>query len=208
MKKILVIILIITLSLFMASCGKSGGQWVLVDTEFNEEEWQAELEESNDRDGFYQSDAEVSEGSFTWIYSYIGKDGSDKQAHAFPGNSVTTEGSWTEPNKNVVGPDFQVSMRINIEVVDRHPDHPLQAGTYLAAEVPIPMDDGGVLHGYLSDDNGESSFYPSLENDLAPIDAIIYGTMEKGETEGEKRALEVRLGGGSPLMSYIYQWQE
>jgi len=207
MKKWLAVFLMLAVGLLMAGCGKGGGHWVLVDTEFHEEEWQAALAAENQRDGFYQSEAQVSAGSFIWTRTYIDEDKSDKQPFAFPGNSATVQGSWTKPSDTVQGPEFEVSMRIKIEVVDQDPAHPVQHGCYIDAQVPIP-DDDGVIYGYLCDDDGESTFYPSPENGFAPVAVIVYGDMEKGQTAGEHRALEVRVGPGHPLMSYIYEWRE
>lgn len=211
MKKWLALFLIFAVGLLMTGCGQSeGGQWVLVDNEFHEEEWQAELAKSNKRDGFHQREAQVSEGEFTWIYSYTGKDVKTmRDAHRF-GDSITTQGSWTEPSETVSGPEFEVSMRLKIETIDRNSEDPMQPGCFIEAEVPIPDDEGdGVIHSYLSTDNGKSSFSSDSENGYAPIDVIVYGDMEKGETVGERRAVEVRVGiGYPPLMSYIYEWQE
>lgn len=209
MKKWLAVFLIFAIDLFATGCGPGGGHWVLVDTEFHEEEWQAELAMANQRDGFYRREAQVSEGSVVWADSYIGEDGSDKIPYTIPGNTTTVQGSWTKPSDTVQGPKFEVSMRIRMEVVDQHPEHPLPTGCALHAEVPIPDEEGdGIIHSYLSDDDGESSFFPSTENGFAPIDVTVYGDMEKGQTAGERRALQVRVGPGHPLMSYIYEWRE
>lgn len=210
MKKCLTIVLILALGLVTAGCGKSEGRWVLIDSEFHEEEWYAELAESNKRNGFYQSEAQVSEGEFTWVYSYTGKDVKTmRDAHRF-GDSITTQGSWTEPVKTVSGPEYEVSMRLKIETIDRNSEDPMQAGCFIEAEVPIPDDEGdGVIHSSLFADDGESSFRSDLDNGYVPIDVIVYGDMGKGETVGERRPLEVRVGlGYPPLMSYIYEWQE
>lgn len=210
MKKYLILLLILALGLLTVGCGKSGGRWVLVDTEFNEEEWYANLAEKNKRNGFYRADAEVSAGSFTWVYSYIGKKAANgKLPYAFPGNSTTTQGSWSSPSEVVHGPKFEVSMRLQIEAVDRHAEYPLEPGCFIDAEVPIPEADGGVLHASLHAADGQSRFYSDSENAFAPVDVIVTGEMEKGKTAGERRIVEVRVGlGYPPLMSYIYEWQK
>lgn len=209
MKKCLAIFLILTMILLTAGCGKSSGYvWELVETEINEQEWQAQLAQQNERNGYYQGEAEVSENSIVWVYTYIGET-SDKFPYTIQGNSTTVKAAWTEPPQAVSGPEFEASLRITMEVVDRHPQHPLQTGFTISAEIPIPDEqDGTIIHSYFTDDEGESSFQPSPENDFAPVDVMVYGDMEEGRTAGERRALEIRVGPGKPLMSYIYEWKE
>lgn len=235
MKKCLAIFLILTLaSLLMLAC-KTGesqrvlvdneGQWVLVDSEFHEEEWYAELASKQIVE--YPIEAQVSKGSFTWTNSYIGVDWSDENSslfnpRLFPGNSISTQGSWAEPSKIVSGPDYRLSMGLNIKVGNRHSEYPLEPNSYIYALIRIPKEggdgsieddlkeDGGILNNIrVADDDGETKFSPSSENGYAPIDEIVYGDMGKGERVGELRVLEVRVGlGHPPLMSYFYEWQE
>lgn len=210
MKKWLTVVLILALSLLTAGCGKGGGRWVLVDTKFNEKEWYAELAEYNKSMGdAYPCEAQVSEGSFIWVRSYIGKDVSDKRSYAFPGNSFTTQGGWASPSEIVRGPKFEVSMRLKIKAVDWHPEHPMQPGCCIRAEVPIPQADGKIYHSRLHAYDGVHRLYSDAENDYEPVDFIVTGKMGKGETTGERRALEVWVGQNyPPLMSYIYEWQK
>lgn len=208
MKKCLAVFLILAVGL-LGGCGKTSGYvWELVETEINEQEWQAQLAQQNERDGYYKREAEVSEGSIVWNDTYIGET-SGNFPYTIQGNSTTVEATWSEPPQTVSGPEFEVSLRITMEVVDRHPQHPLPTGCTISAEIPISDEqDGTLIHSYFSDDEGESSFQPSPENEFAPVDVIAYGFMEDGQTVGERRVIEIRAGPGKPLMSYIYEWKE
>lgn len=212
MKKWLAVFLILAISLFTVGCGTGEGHWVLVDTEFHEEEWQAELTALNQRQSSYRYDAQVSAGSIVWVNNYTGEeDARDRLFYAIPGNTTTVQCSWTKPPDTVQGSVFEVSMGIKIEVVDQDPAHPMPSGFSFDARALIPDEEGdGVIHSYLSADDGESSFFPSPENGYAPIDVTAYVDMGKGQISGERRALDVIVGGIGhfPLMSYIYEWNE
>lgn len=210
MKKCLIIVLILALGLVTAGCGKSEGRWVLIDSEFHEEEWYAGLARYNQITvSEYPNEAQVSEGSFTWIDIYNGPDYSDKIYYAFPGNSFTTQGSWTKPPETINGPGYVVSMDLKIEAVDWHPEYPVASTGYIHAHMFMPREDREDISMQISDDYSKNYFDISSENDYASNGATISGGMGEGKIAGERRIIQVWVGiATQPLMSYIYEWQE
>lgn len=215
MKKHIIIFLILTISIFTVACEKGEGQWVLVDTKVNTEEWKQIVAELNDINPLYgrpddtQTKVEVSENSvlFTIVYtwSYGDDPESAKFAPEITNDTLRGKFTWDQPSSMVPGTKDGFVMNLKAETLERHPNDPLDH-SFSACIWTTQIKNGVESYYEFSNRDGKTFFSSNGDNNYLPVDTTIYGTFGQGNSEGELK--EVVLDIGFIRMTYTYQWQK
>jgi hypothetical protein len=215
MKKWLAVFLILSLGVTaLSGCGKDAEYaWVLVETQTNEEEWRAHLAELNasssitGRPPDRHAEVEVSEGSVFFVITYTESIGEDVEINSeyFSGNSIQGKIAWSVPPHTVPATKDGFTLKLLAETLDRHPIYPMNH-TFGVVVWTLLSEQGEDHYHVFEDSSGNSSFGSNEDNDFAPIDTTVYGTLGKGQEEGARKVVTVDVG--FVRTSYIYEWQE